>query len=274
MSAIRPIPSVEFARLIHRSGQLAPADTVCLAAPPRSGRRRNVAARAVVCTTIALLTLTIGVSAGPVSFAQSRSTDPSRQEIGVPPQQFAFWRAGQADVAHWVVVGDSMGPGGTAIERSDTDRSVDNALAVYTAVSARDARIRTHFKLIAGSVPSAGLALRVTGPDEYYLVRASEDEQRVSLFRVVGEASEEIAGVDADITRDHWQALEVSASDNEFTGWLNDQWVLTVFDDGKLSAGQFGIWTERDDATRFNQVEIIPLPTGYERFDLQGRSGG
>ena len=93
-----------------------------------------------------------------------------------------------------------MGPGGTAIERSDTDRSVHNALAVYTAVSARNARIRTHFKLIAGSVPSAGLALRVTGPDDYYLVRASEDEQRVSLFRVVGEAAEEIASVDADIT--------------------------------------------------------------------------
>jgi hypothetical protein len=49
--------------------------------------------------------------------------------------------------------------------------------------------------------------------------------------------------------------------------------VLTVFDDGKLSAGQFGIWTERDGATRFNQVEISPLPTGYE-LDLQRRSGG
>ena len=274
MSAFRPIPPVEFARLIHRSGQLAPADfpIVRLAAPPPRGRRR-IAARTVR-TTIALLVLTIAVTAGPFSFAQSRSVDPSRQEIGAPPQQFAFWRGGQADVAHWVVVGESMGPGGTAIERSDTDRSVHNALAVYTAVSARNARVRTRFKLIAGSSPSAGLALRVTGPDDYYLVRASEDEQRVSLFRVVGEASEEIAGVDADITRDHWQTLEVTARGNEFSIWLDDQWVLTVFDDGKLSAGQFGIWTERDDATRFNQVEISPLPTGYERFDLQGRSGG
>jgi hypothetical protein len=140
MSAFRPIPPVEFARLIHQAGQLAPADfqTVCFAAPPRSGRPRNIAARAVVRTTIALLILMIGVSAGPFSFAQSRSADPSRQEVGAPPQQFAFWRAGQADVAHWLVVGDPMGPGGTAIERSDTDRSVHNALAVYTAVSARN----------------------------------------------------------------------------------------------------------------------------------------
>jgi hypothetical protein len=167
-----------------------------------------------------------------------------------------------------------MGPAGTAIERSDTDRCAHNALAVYTAVSARNARVRAHFKLIAGSSPSAGLALRVTGPDDYYLVRASEDEQRVSLFRVVSGASEEIAGVDADITRDHWQTLEVSVRDNEFSIWLDEQWVLTVFDDGKLSAGQFGIWTERDDATRFNQVEISPLPTGNERSHLQSLSGG
>jgi len=80
MSAFRPIPPVEFARLVHRAGQLAPADfqTVCLAAPPRSGRRRNVAARAAVRTTIALLVLTIGVIAGPFSFAQSRLVDLSR----------------------------------------------------------------------------------------------------------------------------------------------------------------------------------------------------
>ena len=137
---------------------------------------------------------------------------------------------GQSDVAHWVVVGDSTRTGGT-------DRSIHNALAVYTAVSARNATMRTNFRLIAGSAPSAGLALRVTGPDDYYLVRASEDEQRVSLLRVVGEASEEIAGADADITRDHWQTLEVTARDNEFSIWLDDQWVLTAFDDGKLSAG-------------------------------------
>jgi hypothetical protein len=275
MSAFGRAPPVEFAPLFRRSGQLALTDfpTVRLTAPPRPGWRR-IAVHGVVRTTIALLVLTIGVSTGPFSFAQSRAVDPPRQEVGAPPQQFAFWRAGQADVAHWVVVGDSTGPGGTTIERSDTDRSVHNALAVYTAVSARNARIRTHFKLIAGSTPSAGLALRVTGPDDYYLVRASEDEQRVSLFHVVSEVSEEIAGVDADITRDHWQTLEVTARDNEFTIWLDDQVVLTVFDDSKLGAGQFGIWTERDDVTRFNQVEISPLPSGYERFDLQDRSGG
>jgi len=35
--------------------------------------------------------------------------------------------------------------------------------------------------------------------------------------------------------------------------------VLTAFDYGKLVDGRFGIWTERDDVTRFDQIEIAPL---------------
>lgn len=86
--------------------------------------------------------------------------------------------------------------------------------------------------------------------------------------------SEEIAGVDADIARNHWQTLEVTAKDNAFTIWLDDAWVLTAFDDSKLVAGQFGIWTERDDVTRFDKVEISPITADYSRFDPQGRPGG
>lgn len=161
-----------------------------------------------------------------------------------------------------------------AIQRSDSDRTIDNAIAVYTPVTARNAKIRTHFKLIDGSTPSAGVALRITSPDDYYLVRASADEQRVSLLHVEHKVSEEVAGVDAYIARDHWQTLEVTARDNEFAIWLDERWVLTAFDDSKLGDGQFGIWTERDDVTRFNQIEISPLTSNDGRSDLRGRSGG
>jgi hypothetical protein len=189
----------------------------------------------VACATIAVLVLIIGIGTVPFSIAQSRPIELSSGEIGAPPHRFAFWRAGLA-VGHWVVVDDdSASYGGPAIQRSDTDRSAQTALAVYTPVSERDARIRTHFKLIGGSTPSAGVALRITGPHDYYLVRASVDDQRVSLLHIVRGVPEEIAGVDADVARDHWQTLEVVARGNGFTISLDDQWVLTAFDDGKLS---------------------------------------
>ncbi len=214
------------------------------------------------------------MSVEPLSLAQSGTIDLPHQNIGAPPEQFEFWRGSQVDVGHWAVVDDSGSPGGTAIQRSDADRAAQAALAIYAPVSVINARIRTHFKLIDGSTPSAGIALRVTGPDDYYLVRVGEDDQRISLFRVARGVSEEIAGADADIARNHWQILEVTAKDNEFTIWLDDAWVLTVFDDGKLISGQFGIWTERDDVTRFDQVEISPITADYSRFDPQGRPGG
>jgi hypothetical protein len=126
---------------------------------------------------------------------------------------------------------------------------------------------------VAQARPSRAQAYEPEVPVKMLILCAREKTSSASRY-FMSSASEEIAGVDADIARDHWQILEVTAKDNEFTIWLDDQVVLTVFDDGKLGAGQFGIWTERDDVTRFNQLEISPLPTSYEPFELHGRSGG
>ena len=100
---------------------------------------------------------------------------------------------------------------------------------------------------------------RTAPPNDYYLVRASAPEQRLSLLHVVHGATEEIAGVDAEIAEDHWQTLEIVARGNGFSMWLDDQWALSAFDYGELVGGRFGIWTERDDVTQFDQIEISPL---------------
>jgi hypothetical protein len=258
MSALVPSPAIE-ARLIRELGRLA--------------LNNFPTAQVGFRVTIVFLALIFGICMESISLAQSSAIDLSHQRIGTPPEQFTFWRAGQVDVGHWAVVDDPGSFGGTAIQRSDADRAAQAALAIYTPVSVLNARVRTHFKLIDGSTPSAGIAMRITGPDDYYLVRV-EDEQRISLFRIARGMSEEIAGVDADIARGHWQTLEVTAKDNAFTIWLDDELVLTVFDDSKMVAGQFGIWTERDDVTRFNQIEISPITIDYWRFEPQGRPRG
>ena len=90
-------------------------------------------------------------------------------------------------------------------------------------------------------MPSAGIAVRVTDPDDYYLVRVSAFELRLSLLHVVNGMAEEVAGVDADITIDHWQSLEVVVDGNSFKMSLDDRWAPTAFDDGKPVAGQLRI---------------------------------
>jgi hypothetical protein len=208
--------------------------------------------------TISLM-LIVGVRSGIAASARSLTIDLSRQQVGQPPRNFEFWRAGEADPGHWKVVREASADGGMSIQQSGADRAARPALAIYAPISAVDGKVRARFKLIDGSTPSAGIALRVTSPDDYYLVRASAHEQRLALLHVVHETAEEIAGVDADIAQDHWQTLEVVIRGNGFTMWLNDQWVLTAFDYGKLVGGRFGIWAERDDVTRFDRIEIAPL---------------
>jgi hypothetical protein len=191
--------------------------------------------------------------------AQDRLIDLSRQQAGAPPQEFEFWRDRRVDFGHWAVVREAVTDKDTSIQRSGEDRDAQPSLAVYAPLSAINARVRLRFKLIDGSTPSAGIALRVTGPGDYYLVRVSASEQRLSLLHIVRGVSEEIAGVDAEIAQHRWQTLEVVARDSGFTISLDDQWVLTAFDYGRLVGGRFGIWTERDDVTRFDQIEISPL---------------
>jgi len=219
------------------------------------------------------LMLTMGVCIGFASSAQSSQIDLSNQEIGAPPQEFKFWRAGKVDFGHWAVVREGAS-GGVAIQASGTGRADEPLLAVYTRVLAIDARIKIRFKLIDGPMPSAGIAARVSGPDDYYVVRVSAFEQRLSLLHIVRGKPEEIAGVDAQIAKDHWQTLEVGVRGNGFTIWLDDEWALPAFDYAKLVEGQFGIWTERDDTTRFGQIDISPLPSVHDQSAAPDRVGG
>jgi len=275
MSAVEPRFPFESARSILASSRCALKDfrtdrlDHCRWFDQRGGVRTHAAGRALATG----LMLAIAIVTGSWPIAQCRPIDLSHQEVGRLPREFAFWRAGRVDLGHWAVVGDGSGPGRTAIQRSDRDSAVQSALAVYIPVSALNAKVQTRFKLIDGSMPSAGVVLRVTDPDDYYLVRASSYEQRVSLLHVVHGTAEEIAAVNAEVSEEHWQTLQVIARDNEFTILLDDRWILTAFDRRGLTAGQFGVWTERDDTTRFDQIEISPLTSGVEQSDWRGQSG-
>jgi len=214
--------------------------------------------------------VTIGVFASPVSaITQSQTVDLSRQPIGSAPQDFEFWRAGEPDPNHWTIVREATSS--VSIQQSGANRAARPSLAIYKPLSAVNAKISARFKLIDGSMPSAGIAVRVTSPNDYYLVRASAFEQRLSLLHVVDGTSEESADVDADVTPNHWQSLEVVVNGNSFKISLDGQWVLTAFDYSKPVNGQFGIWAEREDVTGFNQIEISPLTYASNRDDLRGR---
>jgi hypothetical protein len=248
--------------------------------PLFSGRLRTDGRRSAEAfhrwATVALMLVICAVAATDPAKAESSMIDLSDQPVGSPPQDFEFWRAGEADPGHWAVVRDAATDSRASIQRSDANRDLRSSLAVCKTPSAVNAKVRVRFKLIDGSMPSAGIAVRVTSPNDYYLVRVSAFELRLSLLHVINGVPEEIAGVDADVTQSHWQSLEVVVNGYSFKMSLDDRWALTAFDYGKPVAGHFGIWTERDDVTRFNQIEIAPLThvSGDGDENLRSRAGG
>jgi hypothetical protein len=188
--------------------------------------------------------------------ASAETIDLSRQKTGESPSGFEFWRADQADGSNWGVARAGAAPGESSIEEITPDRSDQPAMAVYHAVSGTNVKVATQFKLSGGRLPSAGIAVRVVGPRDYFLVRASAFEGRVSLVRVRDGATNEVAGVDAEIGQDHWQSLEVVVKDDEFNITLDGRWVLTAFDRHPRESGRIALWTERSASTLFDRIDI------------------
>jgi hypothetical protein len=208
----------------------------------------------------ALALVAMSVFAAPTSL-RAETIDFSRQKAGEPPRDFEFWRADRVDIGHWAVAADPGATGGDSVEEVTPDKSDQPSMAVYHAVSATNVSVRTQFKLSGGKLPSAGIAVRVVSPRDYFLVRASAFEGRVSLIRVRNGAAEEVAGVDAEIEQDHWQKLEVAVKDDEFTITLDGRWVLTAFDRHARESGWIGLWTEQSASTLFDQIDISPAVT-------------
>ena len=104
------------------------------------------------------------------------------------------------------------------------------------------------------------LALRLTTPETYYLVELDALRDRVSFSVVNDGMSNEIVAVDADIASHTWHTLTVREVGDEFVVSLDGNWVFTGFDKTLSRAGRIALWTKGDSVTRFDQIEIAPLP--------------
>jgi hypothetical protein len=216
----------------------------------------------------------IGIAGLVTSLSFSRAAEPSPTKIdfksngiGVPPADFEFWRTGQGSVGQWAVVRDQSAVGSAAVEQYSSDPAKNRfPLAIYKPASAKNLEVSVQFKLVSGPMQSAGIAFRLTSASNYYVVRASARDERVALLRVTDGTIEEISGVDAEVAQNHWQTLAIVAKDDQFAISLDGEWILTVFDRTFVKPGHVALWTEGDNVTRFDEIDIKPLPqTEWER---------
>lgn len=196
------------------------------------------------------------VELGASALGAATSIDLGNSEIGAAPGEFDL------SPGRWAIVRDTTAKAGLALEQSGVQTAADGfPLAIYKSASIKNAVISLRLKAIGGkSDQGGGVAVRLTGPQDYYLVEVDALRERVVLSRVGGGVPEEVVGVDADIASFCWHTLTVRAVDNEFTVSLDGTWVFTGFDKTLSQAGRLALWTRGDSVTRFDQIEIAPLP--------------
>jgi hypothetical protein len=183
------------------------------------------------------------------------SIDIGKEGVGAAPAEFSVSRG------RWKIVGDATAAAGLAIEQSGVQTTEDRfPLAIYKTAAVKNAEISLRLKADGGkSDQGGGIAVRLSSPQDYYLVQVDALRDRVLFSLVSNGASEEIAGVDADIASHSWHTLTVRAVDNQFTVSLDGVWVFTGFDKTLSRAGRVALWTKGDSITRFDQIEIEPL---------------
>jgi hypothetical protein len=196
------------------------------------------------------------VELGASGLAAATNIDIGKEGIGAAPAEFDLSQG------QWRIVGDATATAGLAIEQSGVQTVEDRfPLAIYKTASTKNAEISLRLKADGGkSDRGGGVAVRLSSPQDYYLVQVDALRDRVLFSRVRDGASEEIVGVDADIASHSWHTLTVRAVDNEFTVSLDGIWVFTGFDRTPSQAGRIALWTKGDSVTRFDQIEIAPLP--------------
>jgi hypothetical protein len=210
---------------------------------------------------IAMCAFACAASAG---FSQTGSImiDIGKMNAGAPPAGFDFARTGQGGPGRWTVAADASAFAGRAIEQTSTDTTDFRfPLAIYGAASAGNVDVSISFKAMSGKIDRAGgIAVRLTDADNYYVVRANALEDNVRFYRMVKGRREQLEGANLKVTANEWHQLGLRAEGDRFTITFDGKPLFTASDKTFAGAGKVALWTKADSVTRFDRIEIKPLP--------------
>jgi hypothetical protein len=180
---------------------------------------------------------------------------------GTAPPGFSFGRTGSGAAGDWRVVADPSAAGQKAIAQTSTDTTDYRfPLAIYQPVSARNVDVVVRFKPVGGTVDQAGgIAVRLTTPDDYYVVRANALEDNVRFYRVVNGRRQQIQGANLKVTANQWHTLGLRAEGDRFTASFDGKPLFTAEDKTFANPGKVALWTKADSVTHFDKISITPL---------------
>jgi hypothetical protein len=219
--------------------------------------RKGQGAAAVAAIALAAV---LGSSDAPAQKAATR-IDIAAMQPGIEPPGFTFWRTGNGAAGEWRVVADPSAAAQQAIAQISKDTTDYRfPLAVYQPISAKNVDVVVRFKSVAGTVDQAGgIAIRLTSPDDYYVVRANALEDNINFYRVVKGRRAEIKGVNTKVAGNQWHTLGLRAEGERFTVSFDGKPLFTAEDKTLANAGKVALWTKADSVTHFDTISITPL---------------
>jgi hypothetical protein len=212
----------------------------------------------------ASLLLMGGMAITEIATAQPQGTqvvDIGSMEVGQEPAGFTTWRTGEGSPAEWRVVDDPSATRQKAVAQTSKDTTDYRfPLAVYQPVSARNVEVSVRFKPVAGKLDQAGgIAVRLTTPDDYYVVRANALENNVRFYRVLKGKREEIQGTSTKVAGNQWHTLGLRAEEDRFIVSFDGKPLFTAQDKTFSRAGKIALWTKADSVTYFDTITITQL---------------
>ena len=145
-------------------------------------------------------------------------------QVGALPAGVTTALAGSGGPVKWAILDDASAPAGPKVlAQTSTDKTDYRfPLAIFDQPVAADLDVAVRFKAVAGDVDrAAGIALRLSDANNYYVVRANAAEDNVRLYKVVKGQRMQLAGHDTKVPSGVWQELRLSAHGSRFEVFFN-----------------------------------------------------
>jgi Domain of Unknown Function (DUF1080) len=223
----------------------------------------------------------------PSAWAVQLNFDFAKETPGHMPASFVSLVTGEGQPAQWMVQEELVPPtlspladqakdtvakhSVVSVRSSDTHANHFPVL-LFTNETFFDFVLTTRFKIAGGVDPMAGVVLRATDQNNYYVVRAST-QGNLLWYRVVnGKSYENLGiGVKIPIPRNAWQELRVECSGSRTRCFLDGKLVIPpvragsptndlAVNDTTFSSGKIGFWCKADTQCSFAEANVQYTP--------------
>jgi hypothetical protein len=165
---------------------------------------------------------------------------------------------GSGPAPSWTLVDES---GRKVLAQTSKDRTDYRfPLAIFDQPVLQDLDVAVRFRPVAGDVDrAAGIAVRLTDPKNYYVLRANALEDNVRLYRVVKGDRQQFAGFNTKVPSAKWQELRLAVRGSRFEVFLDGLNLFGATDATFARAGRIALWTKADSVTYFDDLRIQSL---------------